>query len=141
MGLDGISVNQLRISSELNSGELNKINQENFPQVVDGLTQGQRINADEKKEKEENKKNTKRSNKDEDLKDNEQNDELSELNAVKYDLSDNNKYILKLEEESGNILIIDKKTQQVIQKFNPEALSNLTKYLKNYTGVLINKRY
>ena len=53
MGLDGISVNQLRISSELNSGELNKINQENFPQVVDGLTQGQRINADEKKEKEE----------------------------------------------------------------------------------------
>ena len=54
MGLDGISINQLRVTPELNSAELNSsvaINS-NEVKVVDGLSSGQRVDPDKEKERE-----------------------------------------------------------------------------------------
>ncbi len=48
--------------------------------------------------------------------------------------------MLKVDEKNNNILIIEKNSQKIIQSFNPEALADLTKYLPNFKGVLINRK-
>lgn len=143
MGLDGISINQLRVDSQLNSN-INKINQETSPQFIDALTKSQRVNPDEKQEQNSKNNQTLKQQEQEDEENQTQDENESEhinTEIEKFDLSDTKKYILKVDEKANEILIVEKATQKIIQKFNPEALSNLTGYLSNYTGVLINRKY
>ena len=55
MGLDGISINQLRVTPENNSAESNRIARfeiNNEHKVVDSLSQGQKVDPDKEQEKE-----------------------------------------------------------------------------------------
>lgn len=145
MGLDGISPNQLRTASELNSGNLNKINSQANPQFIDALAKSQKVNADEKKEQNAKNKNNKAINQEQEDEQNQpdkQDGYEQDIEKIeKFDLSDSKRYILKVDEKTNEILIIEKATQKIVQTFNPEALSNLTKFVNNYTGVLINRKY
>lgn len=145
MGLDGISVNQLRMGSELNSNELNNINPQTSPQFINGLSKGQRIDADDK-----NNQNHAQGEilEQEDENEDDKNDENDGINKktpakdiTKYDLSDTKKYALEIDDKTNTVSIKEKSSQTVIQTFDIQTLSNLTKYLKNYCGVLINRKY
>ena len=145
MGLDGISVNQLRMGSELNSNELNNINPHTSPQFINGLSKGQRIDADDK-----NNQNHAQGEilEQEDENEDDKNDENDGINKktpakdiTKYDLSDTKKYALEIDDKTNTVSIKEKSSQTVIQTFDIQTLSNLTKYLKNYCGVLINRKY
>ena len=145
MGLDGISVNQLRMGSELNSNELNNINPQTSPQFINGLSKGQRIDADDK-----NNQNHAQGEilEQEDENEDDKNDENDGINKktpakdiTKYDLSDTKKYALEIDDKTNTVSIKEKSSQTVIQTFDIQTLSSLTKYLKNYCGVLINRKY
>ncbi len=143
MGLDGISVNQLRMGSELNSNELNNINPQTSPQFINGLSKGQRIDADDK-----NNQNHAQGEILEQEDEDDKNDENDGINKktpakdiTKYDLSDTKKYALEIDDKTNTVSIKEKSSQTVIQTFDIQTLSNLTKYLKNYCGVLINRKY
>ena len=138
MGLDGISVNQLRITPEHNSAELNnvaKFSLENNHKVVDGLANGQKIDHDKEKEHE----NPELDEQFVDLE--EETQEEIEEEIIKYDLSDSNKYLLKLEEESNNILIIEKSSSKVVQRINADELSSYVGFLSNSQGSMINRKF
>jgi len=138
MGLDGISVNQLRITPEHNSAELNnvaKFSLENNHKVVDGLANGQKIDPDKEKEHE----NPELAEQFVDL-DDETQEEIEE-EIIKYDLSDSNKYLLKLDEESNNILIIEKSSSKVVQRINADELSSYVGFLSNSQGSMINRKF
>ncbi|MBQ4647208.1 MAG: hypothetical protein IJB79_07655 [Candidatus Gastranaerophilales bacterium] len=138
MGLDGISVNQLRITPEHNSAELNnvaKFSLENNHKVVDGLANGQKIDPDKEKEHE----NPELAEQFVDLE--EETQEEIEEEIIKYDLSDSNKYLLKLEEESNNILIIEKSSSKVVQRINADELSSYVGFLSNSQGSMINRKF
>ena len=137
MGLDGISVNQLRITPENNSAELNNVarfslNTEH--KIVDGLSQGQKIDPDQQNERDDTELA-------QHFESSEENEEIIEEEIIKYDLSDNNKYILKLDEQSNNILIIEKSSQLVVQKIDANELSNYVGYLSNSQGSLVNRKF
>ena len=145
MGLDGISVNQLRMGSELNSNELNNINPQTSPQFINGLSKGQRIDADDK-----NNQNHTQGEilEQEDENEDDKNDENDGINKktppkdiTKYDLSDTKKYTLEIDDKTNTVSIKEKSSQSIIQTFDTQTLSSLTKYLKNYCGVLINRKY
>ena len=138
MGLDGISVNQLRVTPENNSAELNNVakfslNPEH--KVVDGLSQGQKIDPDQQNENE----NPELAHHFE--QDESQEEEIIEEEIIKYDLSENNKYILKLDEESNNILIVETASQTIVQKIDADELSNYVGYLSNSQGSIINRKF
>jgi len=104
MGLDGISTNQLRFLNEQNSNELNNVPAQQInPKHIDGMSSGQRINPDDKKEKQ----NSEFS---EDEEENQETDdkenEIEE--SIKYDLSDTKRYLLKVDDDTNNILIKEK---------------------------------
>lgn len=137
MGLDGISVNQLRITRDDNSAQLNSaVKSTNFEhKVVDGLADSQKVDPD--KEKENEQQEFEFSEKDNE---NEENDN-SHLETIKYDLSDNSKYLLKLDEESNNILIIEKASKNVVQSINADELSGFVGYLSNSQGSIVNRKF
>lgn len=129
MGIEGISPNQLRLEPN---------NQNMIPQNVqiqkriDGLATSKKINPDEENEQgfEENKgKNGEKK----------QEENLEEI--INYDLSDTKKYELKVEENTNNILIIDKDTDEVLQVFSAKILSNLTGFLNTSNGILVNRKF
>ena len=137
MGLDGISVNQLRITQENNSAEMNRINKATTSEhkVVDGLSDSQKVDPDKDKEH--------------DNPDFENSDELDEQNQsdipqeeiIKYDLSDNSKYFLKLDEESNNILIIEKLSKNIVQAINADEMSSFVGYMLNSQGSMVNRKF
>ena len=138
MGLDGISINQLRVTPENNSAELNsnvKFSLNPETKVVDGLAEGQKVDPDKGKEQEKP-----------DLEeqfvesDDEQDEEPEQVEIIKYDLSDSNKYSLQLDEESNNILIIDKTSSNVVQQINADELSSYVGFLVNSQGSLISRK-
>ena len=97
MGLDGISINQLR-TPENNSAELNSkvrfaSNQEH--KTVDGLSQGQKIDPDQENEKNDTEllKQFAQSSEEDNTE-----EEIQE-EVIKYDLSDSSKYTLKVDNE------------------------------------------
>lgn len=132
MGIEGISPNQLRIEPQ---NVQNVQNAAQFEKKVDGLSQGKKINSDEEKEK-----NLQQNNAD-DKDQNENNAQEEEIEVINYDLSDTKKYQLKIDENSNNVLIIKKDTQEVIQVFSAKVLSNLTGFLNEGNGVLVNRKF
>ncbi len=136
MGLDGISINQLRVTPEHNSAELNNTakTEQNYTKI-DGLSQGQKVDPDKEKEKEKNGFNF-------ESKDS-QEEEASEekVEVIKYDLSKSDKYTLKVDEETDKILIIEKATKNVIQEINAQELSQLVNFLSNSQGSIVNRKF
>ena len=104
MGLDGISLNQLRVTPEFNSAELNNhltIASESV-KAVDGLANGQRVDPDKEKEHEQNNPEASNSENEE----NTDEEEVQEEVAIeKYDLSDEQRYLLRLDDKSNKIVI------------------------------------
>ena len=137
MGLDGISVNQLRITRDDNSAQMNTVvkpaNSEH--KVVDGLADSQKVDPDKEKEKEQQDFQFSKE-EDDDIESEQQQSEI-----VKYDLSDNTKYLLKLDEETNSILIIEKVSKNVVQSINADELSGFVSYLSNSQGSMINRKF
>lgn len=138
MGLDGISINQLRITPENNSAELNnpaRFNLDVSHKVVDGLAHGQKVDPDKDKDKE-NPELLEQFGDDEP----EENEESQE-ETVKYDLSESSKYSLNLDEENNKILIIEKATKRKVQEIGADELSNYVGYLSNSQGSIVNRKF
>ncbi len=138
MGLDGISVNQLRIVPENNSAELNnpaRFSLDSSHKVVDGLSQGQKIDPDRENEHE----NPQLNKQVVEVDSEEEQEEQEEI--ISYNLSDSNKYSLTIDEETNNILIIEKNTKNVVQKISAAELSNYVSFLSNSQGSMINRKF
>lgn len=137
MGLDGISINQLKLMPDNNSAEANRISnlgQQNEHKIVHGLANGQKIDPDREQEKQQEN--------DFDFGEDSDDEELQEeVEIVKYDLSDSGKYILKLDSESNNILITEKATSKVVQKINADELANYVGFLSNSQGSIVNRKF
>ena len=137
MGLDGISINQLRATPEMNSAELNSVvafDSQNI-KAIDGLAQGQRVDPD--KESEHGSSDLEFFEGDK----NHQDDDSSNEIVTKYDLSDSNKFLIKLDDISNQILIIEKSSGNVIQSVNADVLSHLVSFSSDSCGAIINKRF
>lgn len=143
MGLDGISINQLRITPENNSSELNnqvRFNLNSEIRAVDGLNQGQKVDPDQEKEK--NKEGYFFNSSNEENGENEQeSDTIEPVEVIKYDLSKSDKYMLKIDDDTENILIVEKDTKKTVQRISADELSTVVNYLSNAHGSIINKRY
>ena len=140
MGLDGISVNQLRIVSERTPQDVSSAiaNNSEFQNKVDGLAQGQRVDP--------NKHNKQGSSggfnfqNEENIED-EMPTQIETEPVIKYDLSDSSKYQLKLDEFNNQISIIEKATKNIVQVIDADALSELVSFLPNSCGSLVNKKF
>lgn len=138
MGLDGISINQLGITHDSSTTKITKtINNENQFKI-DGLNKGQIVET--KKENEH-----KNSNQNDFFDDNEDDNnanqpQKTDEGAIKYDLSDNTKYYLKIEKDTNSIVIYDKKTKMPLQKISPDTLSEFVNYLSNSKGFKVNRK-
>jgi len=141
MGLDGISINQLRVTPERTSAELNNVAAINLSEnrVVDELSIGQRVDPDKEHEKDtpsdKNKKNSKNDNKND-----EENEYIIEEPITKYDLSDTNKFNIKLDSETNKIIITEKSTGLIIQTIDADELLKFVEYSPNSCGSIINKK-
>ena len=141
MGLDGISINQLRITPENNSAELNnpvRFNVDSEHKIVDGLSNSQKIDPDKEKDHDDPELARHYDSDDEDL--NGKSDANDE-EIVKYNLSDSGNYVLKLDENSNNILIIEKSTSVVVQKIDADELSKYVGFLSNSQGSIVNRKF
>ena len=139
MGLEGISVNQLRITPEINSAELNAQNNvaSNEIKIVDGLSNGQRVDPD----KENGHNNAQSYDFENNSKNNDADDESFEDNLEKYDLSDTNRYAIKIDSHENAIQIIEKKSNTVIQVINADELSRLVSFLGDSCGSIVNRKF
>lgn len=132
MGLDGISINQLRIQNSIDKSEILNSTRESVKKdekSVSGLNQEQVINPDEgnqenKKEQDEKK---------------EFEEEQEEI--INFDLSDSSKYEIKLDETQNQLLIIEKQTGKILQVVNPEKLARFVGLLANSTGSIVNRKF
>ncbi len=141
MGLDGISVNQLRITPEHNSNELNKVPKFSLDnsRPVDGLSQGQKIDPDKERDKEKRELNKQYNTSDESESSEEETQDNDEV--VKYDLSQSEKYILKVDDATNEILIIEKSTKNIIQKISADELSGFINFLSYPQGSIVNRKF
>ena len=141
MGLDGISINQLRVTPENNSAELNnaaKFNTDVGHKVVDGLAHGQKVDPDRENEHEKPELTEQFVSPDEE---DETSEQAEEETVVKYDLSENNKYYLNLDDKTNKIMIIEKATKKVVQEISADKLSDFVGFLSNSQGALINRKF
>ncbi len=142
MGLDGISPNQIRQLSEVNSAELNSILKPNNnlnTRVVDGLSKDQRVDPDK-----ENKNHNFNNNSNNEANENENEQETEEnekFEDYKIDLSQTNKYDLKLNENSNTIVIVEKSTQKTVQVINADNLAIFVKNLVEGKGAIVNRKF
>ena len=141
MGLDGISVNQLRVTPEHNSSELNKVPKFSLDvsRAVDGLSEGQKIDPDKEREKEKRELNKQYNSSDEPL--DEENEALIDAPVIKYDLSQSEKYTLKVDDATNEIIIIDKATTEIVQRVSADDLSHFVNYLSNSQGSIVNRKF
>lgn len=135
MGLDGISISQLRNAFEQSPKEygaavLMANNSDN--KAIAALSNGQRVDPDKQSEKQEHAH--------EDSDGEKKEDKNIEEEVIKYDLSDSEKYLLEVDDEN-NVLIIEKKTRNVIQKINSQELSRYVSFLSNSNGSIVNRRF
>lgn len=137
MGLDGISINQLRVTQENNSAEMNRINKTstNEHKVVDSLSDSQKIDPDKEKDHQ----NPESENFSEENEENQE--ETTLVETIKYDLSDSGKYLLKLDEESNNILIIEKASKNIVQAINADEMSSFVGCMLNSQGSMVNRKF
>lgn len=140
MGLDGISVNQLRITQENTSRE-NTLNSQMLAEIgsgsrsVNSLDKKGAIDTDDKE-------NTSffggDSSTSEDEEDNKETQESVEYEKI--DLSNKELYEIKVDEATNSLTIYNKKENKTVQEITPYELSTLVDNLKNPGGILINKR-
>ena len=142
MGLDGISVNQLRVTPEHNSSELNKVPKFSLDlsRQVDGLSQGQKVDPDKEREKEKRELN-KQYNSSDDLQDDSDDEIIEDTPVIKYDLSQSEKYSLRVDDDTNEILIIDKSSKTIVQTINAEELSHFVSFLSNSQGSIVNRKF
>ena len=141
MGLDGISINQLRITPENNSAELNnpvRFNVSSEHKIVDGLSNSQKVDPDKEKDHDDPELARHYDSDNDEIIDNE---DANNEEIVKYNLSDSGNYILKLDENSNNILIIEKSTSAVVQKIDADELSKYVGFLSNSQGSIVNRKF
>lgn len=140
MGLDGISVNSLRMVKE-NTSKENAINADMSAKLQDG---NRSINSLDKKGAidTDDKENTSffgGSSKDDEQDSEEQPaDETQEV--LKADFSNSEIYQINVEENSNSITIYNKQNDTLVQKISPVELSTLVDNLKNPGGIFVNKR-
>lgn len=137
MGLDGISINQIRSIQDKNSNELNSIvfnpKTENT-RSVSGLDKGRMVDPD--KENNENQEEFEF-----DFNEQEENQPEDDNSAIKYDLSRTDKYSLILDEDTNEIVIKEKDSGEVIQKIDAQNLSRFVNFLSNTQGAIVNRKF
>lgn len=137
MGLDGISINQIRSIQDKNSNELNSIvfnpKTENT-RSVSGLDKGRMVDPD--KENNENQEEFEF-----DFNEQEENQPEDDNSAIKYDLSRTDKYSLILDENTNEIVIKEKDSGEVIQKIDAQNLSRFVNFLSNTQGAIVNRKF
>lgn len=137
MGLDGISINQIRSIQDKNSNELNSIvfnpKAENT-RSVSGLDKGRMVDPD--KENNENQEEFEF-----DFNEQEENQPEDDNSAIKYDLSRTDKYSLTLDENTNEIVIKEKDSGEVIQKIDAQNLSRFVNFLSNTQGAIVNRKF
>lgn len=141
MGLDGISVNQLRMTPE-NTSKENAINADMLANKGMGLRS---VNSLDKKGAidTDDKENT--SFFGGDSSSNEENEEENpdgqdSLDFEKIDLLNKELYEIKVDENSNSLTIYNKQSDMIVQEISPLELSTLVDNLKNPGGILVNKR-
>ena len=137
MGLDGISINQIRSIQNKNSNELNSIvfnpKTENT-RSVSGLDKGRMVDPD--RENNENQEEFEF-----DFNEQEENQPEDDNSAIKYDLSRTDKYSLILDENTNEIVIKEKDSGEVIQKIDAQNLSRFVNFLSNTQGAIVNRKF
>lgn len=140
MGLDGISVNQLRITPE-NTSKENAINADFKAKMGEG---SRSVNSLDKKSAidTDDKENTSffggesSSNEDEESPE----EETQNIEYEKIDLTNKDIYEIKPDENTNSLVIYNKQQGVVVQEITPNELSSLVDGLKNPSGILVNKR-
>ena len=144
MGLDGISPNQLRAVTEMNSAKLNSIlkpdNNINS-KAVDGLSNGQKVNPDDEKEKEKGHEHSDNKQRQNDENDTDKKQQEAEFNSYKIDLTQANKYELKVNEKADTIVITEKNTQKTVQVITADKLAVFVENLAGANGSIVNKEF
>ena len=145
MGLDGISVNQLRVTPEHNSSELNKVPKFSLDvsRAVDGLSEGQKIDPDKEREKEKRELNKQYNSSGDETIENSDADssDVDSVEVVKYDLSQSDRYMLKVDDDTNEILIIEKASKNIVQRVDAENLSNFVSFLSFPQGSIVNRKF
>lgn len=138
MGLDGISVNSLRITPENTSRESaivadNKAKLSNGAKTVDSLDKKSAITGDDKE-------NTSFFGGGSGFNSEEDEEEKDVKPFEKLDLSNKENYEIVVDESSSTFSIHNKKTNSTIQEISPQSLSELVETLKTPEGIMVNKR-
>ena len=140
MGLDGISVNQLRITPENTSREnaINAdmlVNHNNGSRSVNSLDKKGAIDTDDKE-------NTSffGAGSSYDGEDDTETEEKPQEEYEKIDLSDKELYEIRVDENTNSLTIYNKKECKTVQEITPDKLSTLVHNLRNPGGILVNKR-
>ncbi len=140
MGLDGISPIQLRQLPDANSAELNSILKSNGnlnTRMVDGLSKEQKVDPDKENHEQSFGDNDNFNNDNQE----EKHEEEKKFNENKIDLSQTNKYELKLNENSNSIVIMEKQTNKVVQVINANSLAIFVKNLVEGKGAIVNRKF
>ena len=139
MGLDGISVNSLRITPE-NTSKENAINADataknQGSRSVNSLDKKGAIDTDDKE-------NTSFFGGESSNGESEEENEIIEdiIPVEKIDLTNKEDYEIRVEGTNNIISIYNKKSESVVQQITPTELSELVDSLKNPGGIIINKR-
>ena len=140
MGLDGISVNQLRITPD-NTSKENAINADfkarmgESSRSVNSLDKKNAIDTDDKE-------NTSFFGGESSSNEDEENfeDETQNIEYEKIDLTNKDIYEIKPDENTNSLVIYNKQQGVVVQEITPNQLSILVDSLKNPSGILVNKR-
>ena len=140
MGLDGISVNQLRITPD-NTSKENAINADfkarmgESSRSVNSLDKKNAIDTDDKE-------NTSFFGGESSSNDEEENfeEETQNIEYEKIDLTNKDIYEIKPDENTNSLVIYNKQQGVVVQEITPNQLSILVDSLKNPSGILVNKR-
>ena len=140
MGLDGISVNQLRITPD-NTSKENAINADfkarmgESSRSVNSLDKKNAIDTDDKENTSffggESSSNDEKENPEE---------ETQNIEYEKIDLTNKDIYEIKPDENTNSLVIYNKQQGVVVQEITPNQLSILVDSLKNPSGILVNKR-
>lgn len=140
MGLDGISVNQLRITPD-NTSKENAINADFKARMGEG---SRSVNSLDKKSAidTDDKENTSFFGGESSSNDEEENfeEETQNIEYEKIDLTNKDIYEIKPDENTNSLVIYNKQQGVVVQEITPNQLSILVDSLKNPSGILVNKR-
>ncbi len=140
MGLDGISVNQLRITPD-NTSKENAINADFKARMGEG---SRSVNSLDKKSAidTDDKENTSFFGGESSSNDEEENleEETQDIEYEKIDLTNKDLYEIKPDEITNSLVIYNKQQGVIVQEISPNQLSTLVDSLKNPSGILVNKR-